>query len=336
MTTAEEFLEIQIQIQTEPPYVEACRRLMRQVARVLRQQHEANHPFFLGTQLRVPKKGTPSHDDLLVIGQERQRCQPALMRLRQVGAHAAELAIANMLDHVNALRRTIDMEEDRLPLFSHNSVVRVVAEAAATACRWYDPSADTVTRLLRAAVGHRYDAEQDKKGCDALPANLPYVAQAQQAANERLDDALKLISEAGITEGLGRDQKTVAHLIWRDGRKVPTKIEWSSEVARLFPDLPNVYQIGSGAIHSVPWHLSEVLIPSATAVSGLRASPNPLSVGGAVDTALTACGKVIERFGTFYGLDVDDLLQKTELRRRTVSVYMQEYIHEVDRAVVQD
>ncbi|MEU7911336.1 hypothetical protein [Microbispora bryophytorum] len=308
---------------------------MHQLVRVLQQQHETNHPFFLGTQLRIPKKGTPCHDDLLVIGQERKRCQPALMRLRQVGSNAAELAIANMLDHVNALRRTIDMDDDKLPVFSHNSIARIVAEAATIACRWHDPSADTATRLLRAAVAHRYDAEQDKKGCDALPTSLPYTAQARQAANQRFDDALKLIAEAGITEELGRDGKKVAHLMWRDGRKIPTKIEWSSEVARLFSDLPNVYQIGSGAIHSVPWHLSEVLFPSATAVSGFRASANPLSVGGAVDIALTVCGKVIERFGTFYGLDVTDLVQKTELRRRTVSVYMQEYIYEVRRAAGQ-
>ncbi|NJP27202.1 hypothetical protein FLW53_23975 [Microbispora sp. SCL1-1] len=316
--------------QAEPPHVKAARRLMRQLDRALQQQYETSYPLFLGTQLRVPMKGSPCHGDLLVIGQERKKFQPALMNLRQIGHHAAELAIANMLDHLHALRRTVDRDE--VPLFAHTSVMRTVVEAAAIACRWYDPSASTVVRLLRAAVGHRYDAEQDKKGCDALPDHLPYTAQARQEARNRFDDARKLIAEAGITEGLGRDGKTVAHLVWHDGTKIPTKIEWSGEVATLFPDLPNIYQIGSGAIHSVPWHLSEVLIPSIDAVSGFRAAPNPLSIAGAVDAALAACGKVLQHFGAFYGLDVTELIQKMEVRRRTVFVYMQEYIHARDEA----
>jgi hypothetical protein len=325
--TAEGFLEIRVTGNIELPYIEACRQLVRQLVRALQQQHDSSYPFFLGAELRPPVKGTASHRDLILIGQERKSCRPALRALRQTGAHMAELAIANMLDHLDALRAVLatDIGEDKLPAFAHASLVRVIAEAAATACRWYDPDSDTVTRLLRTAVARRYDAEQDKKACDALPSHLSYAAQARQGADQRLSGASKLISDAGITEGVGRDGKTLAHLVWRDGRKIPTKIEWSTEVASLFPDLFNLYQMGSGAIHSVPWHLGEVLLPSPTAASGFRASANPLSVGGAVDAALAVCSKMIERFGAYWGIDTTDLLQKTEVRRKTVLVYMEEY-----------
>ncbi|MFI6452500.1 hypothetical protein ACIBF6_13160 [Streptosporangium amethystogenes] len=63
-----------------------------------------HHPQTKGA---AAAKGSSAHNDLLAIGQERKKHQPALMELRQRGATAAELAIGNMFDHGKVLRRSL-------------------------------------------------------------------------------------------------------------------------------------------------------------------------------------------------------------------------------------
>ncbi|WP_066374665.1 hypothetical protein [Herbidospora mongoliensis] len=134
-----------------------------------------------------------------------------------------------------------------------------------------------------------------------------------------------MLQRCGIGEELSADGKKVTHVVWTDMTTNPIRRNWTSQFATWFPDLTSFYQVGSGAVHSVPWHLEEVLALDARSVSGTSVRINPMSMGGAVDVALAGCGKAIETFGAFWGMDVEDLMVKNATRRRACVVYMENY-----------
>ncbi|WP_155349357.1 hypothetical protein [Acrocarpospora pleiomorpha] len=269
---------------------EAAREFIRVVRTALSQQQAATHKFCLSSQVVVAAPGSPGDGLYYDLALQCPMYRKPLERLTRAGSHASELAIGNLLDHVRSIGLMIG--DESLPCFAHVAASRVAIEAAVTSCRWLDPNISTPERLLLVAAGGRYSALQDKKAADCLPASVSYAAGAKAAAQNRYDETLRHIAETGIKEAFDR-RGDPSHYVWNDGAtKVPLKFNITSEVAKWFPDLPAIYQTGSGAVHSVPWQLADAVAESDTAFSGYRVRPSILGIGAAVDAVLVACSTV--------------------------------------------
>lgn len=246
-------------------------------------------------------------------------------RLWLHGMHLSRLIFANMLDHLKATTQMLDA--DWVPLYSHQTLTRVVCEAAARIGYLLDRSASYDARLLHMAVPLLVDAEgrvtATREVIDARP-DLPVTP---DYATKQRDAVLRTIELAGIK--IRRNNKNkVTHLeLDPPTRAEPYNLNLTALVAKYFPQRPGSYRSTSGIVHSNPWMLGDT-IRSSPFTPDLVLEPDLLGIGAAAMTVTDASLIVMESYARYYGHDPEPAMRASRLRQQAIDVFMQQWATE--------
>jgi hypothetical protein len=209
----------------------------------------------------------------------------------------AQLTAANLVDHVRATEQLLFGE---LPVYAHNSLARVVVEAALRIRYLLASEIDVGRRLLRGAAMLLQSAMEDVRAVSEMRPHIQDLPRGRRRVERECQELRTVIARAGLAE--------------RTGSRAPTGLSWSAtgevesctiNVTGLAKEylghLPAVYRIMSGAPHSGAWLLDDM------AKGGTRRSPqvcaNPVDVAGTVDVVLASCVLLTETQARFDGHD---------------------------------
>lgn len=295
--------------------------VIRDIKRVLGRQISA---FKSITQESPPangkKSGTTSHEDLLAIECRRKSHRTALRTLRREMGSCVNTISVNMYDHMATLHESLDARP--IHWFSHASMVRIMAEAAATIGHIYDTGVQFEQRTLRAGAFIYDDALQFNRAARAIP-DAPEHRTTRQAALTASEGyqstAVEIIESAGMVL-VQNDRGKVTSLRWSDDNalSVPVQLNMTDLISRTFPDLPSLYQLGSGAVHSKMWHLSGLLVEDDDAIAGYTPrSPLP-DVIASVDAALAVSESLLNVYGEYFGYEIAKQKRTAQTRRVAV------------------
>jgi hypothetical protein len=265
---------------------------------------------------KAPQPGCPwIQNDEAVAGYADHVAQGRAAVLRYA-RHQAALIYANAFDHLVSLARVLG-GDGAMSMFSHASLSRVVCEAAVRFAWLMDPDVSSAKRLVRGAVALHHSAEERSKGVRALPAERFGSGTYQQMLNscsQERDDIRKLIDGAGMAFRYSQNGNAKVRLELRSPKvSVPLKINITELMAELLPDSPSWYNIGSSVTHSIYWGLRDV---------DHSRPGEPLDIGAAVESAISASALILDRCGKMNGHDPTAHIQRAKERREEVDTLM--------------
>ena len=233
------------------------------------------------------------------------------------------LIYVNAYDHLLTLARVLG-SDGAMPLFSHASLSRVVCEAAVRFAWLMDPGIPSEERIVCGAVALFVSADERLKSVRALPAERfdrrDHRQMVESCIAER-DAVQELITGAGLTFGYSQNGNTKARLELESPKvSVPLKINVTELMAGLLPDSPSWYNIGSSVTHSIYWGLRDV--DGSRPGEPLALTPNVLDIGAAAESAISASGLILDRYGRCYGHDPRAHTQRTMERREAIDALM--------------
>jgi hypothetical protein len=142
----------------------------------------------------------------------------------------------------------------------------------------------------------------------------------ENCTSER-DKVRALITGAGIAFGHSPKGKTETKLVIASANiSVPLTIKAGDLMAELLPDSPSWYNIGSAVVHSVFWGLRDVV--QSRPGDPLDLLPDVMDVGAAAESAISASGLVLDRYGRYYGHDPQAHVQRAQKRRERIDALM--------------
>jgi hypothetical protein len=243
--------------------------------------------------------------------------------LLRYARHQTVLIYVNAYDHLLTLARVLG-GDGAMPLFSYASLSRVVCEAAVRFAWLMDPGIKSEERIVRGAVALFVSVEERFKGVRRLPAerfDRRLLQQMLDSCTAEHDAVQELIASAGLTFGYSHDGKTKVR-IELDSPKVsvPLKVNVADLMAELLPDSPSWYNIGSSVTHSSYWGLRDV--DGSRPGEPLALTPNVLDVGAAAESAISASGLILDRYGKCYGHDPSVHVQRSSERREAIDALM--------------
>jgi hypothetical protein len=211
-----------------------------------------------------------------------------------------------------------------MPLFSHQSVSRVVCEAAVRFAWLMDPEINSEERTVRGAALLYDSADQRLKGAQRLSAQ-DLGQQVFQGlldnCTAELNEAEKLIAGAGLTFGYSRDGKRRSRLELASADiSVPLQLIVTELMAGLLIESPSWYNIGSSVAHSSYWGLREVSKSRPDGPTELR--PQVLDAGAAAESAISASALITDRWGRCFGHDPSARVQRSGERREAIDALM--------------
>jgi hypothetical protein len=237
--------------------------------------------------------------------------------------HQATLTYANAHDHLLTMARALG-GDGAMPLFSHASVSRVVCEAAVRFAWLMDPSISSEERIVRGAVALHISAYERAKGVRALPPGSfdpRDFRQMTQSSTAEQNTIQELITSAGLTFGYSQNGKTKTSVkLESHNISEPLKPNITELMARLLPESPSWYNIGSSVTHSIYWGLRDV--DGSRPGEPLELTPNVLDVGAAVQSAISASALILDRCARCFGHDPSTQMQQTKRRREAVGALM--------------
>ena len=296
--------------------------LVRVANRVLTEEADA-----LGAAMqdfsKAPQPGCPwKQDDKTVSDHAGVEAQGRARLLRDT-RHQAMLISANAYDHLLTLARVLG-GDGAMPLFAHASLSRVICEAAVRFAWIMDPGIASEERIVRGAVALFISADERFKGVRRLPGerfDRLVLRQMIDSCTAERDAVQELITAAGLTFGYSQNGKTKARIDLESPKvSVPLKINVAELMAELLPDSPSWYNIGSSVTHSIYWGLRDV--NRSRPGEPLALTPNVLDVGAAAESAISASGLILDRYGRCYGHDPSAHLQHTRKRREAIDALM--------------
>jgi hypothetical protein len=249
--------------------------------------------------------------DLAALDSVSARYRDARRQLLARTVSVAQLTVTNLVDHVAAIEQLLCGE---LPLYAHNSLARVIVEAALRVRYLFAPDIDVDIRLLRGGAMLMHSAVEDIRAVSEMRPHIQDLRLGRKRVELEYEDLRRLIDRAGIVE------RTTSS-------GTPTGVSWSTtgnaesctlnltKLARAhLGQLPAVYRIMSGAPHSGPWLLDDMAKGSSRRRPQVRA--NPIDVGGTVDVVLASCLLLIEVQARFDGHDPVPPMRANRSRRR--------------------
>ncbi len=298
-----------------PELVLVANRVLTEEAEDLRAalEHFSNHP----------QPGCPwKQDDKTVSERTHPEAQGRANLLRYT-RHQAALVYINAYDHLLTLARALG-SDGAMPLFSHASLSRVVCEAAVRFAWLMDPGISSEERIVRGAAALYYSADQRFRGVRRLPAesfDQRLFRQMHDSCTAERDTVQELITGAGLTFGYSPNRKRKTRLELESPKvSVPLDVNVTELMAKLLPDSPSWYNIGSSVTHSLYWGLRDV--DRSQPGGPLALTPNVMDVGAAAESAISASGLILDRCGKCYGHDPSAYVQRSKERREAIDALM--------------
>jgi hypothetical protein len=246
-------------------------------------------------------------------------------RLWQQAMSLSRLTIVNVMDHLWAITHILNA--DSIALYSHHTLTRVACEGAARIAHLLDENASYEARLLRAAAPLLADADAKVTEIREVMTARPELPITLDSASKHRDLVLRMIKLAGIRITYNtRDNPTRLEL-GDPVQREPYKPNFTTLVAKHFPERPASYRSTSGVVHSNPTTLGSAVVSSPLDPE-LELGPDVPGIGAAVMTAIDASIIVTEAYARFYGHTPDAAVRASKLRQQAIDVFMQRWFTE--------
>jgi hypothetical protein len=230
----------------------------------------------------------------------------ARSRLWAWAGWSMQLTLANILDHVQAIQRTLVGEP--VAIWSLVSLSRVVQEGAIRLSHLYAPGLSPEQRAVRIAAAWLNGARQHQTAAGEVG------AQAIPEADKIWQYAERTVQRAGMSIGLdGRGRPKSAML---GSVEAPFTVNLTNIAAQRPTHLPAWYRISSAASHSTVWMVAQAFASDEDGQPVMRADPEIVSA--AVLAVLGAFEDLVQTLGDYHGKDPQPAL--LTIRRRTVAV----------------
>lgn len=247
-----------------------------------------------------------SPDDASWVSSSHHRYRTARRRLWAWAAWNTQLTVGNILDHVQAMQRTLVGEP--VAIWSLVSLSRVVQEGAIRVCHLHQTSLGPQQRAVRIAAAWLNGARQHQIAARDVG------AQAVPEADRIWEYAERVSQRAGMTIGLdsrGRPNSVVLGPV-----KEPFAVNLTNIAAQRPTHLPAWYRISSATSHSTVWMIAQASSFDEDDRPVMHADPE--IVTAAVLAVLGAFEDLVETLGTYHGKEPQQALQT--IRRRTLVV----------------
>ncbi|WP_261958318.1 hypothetical protein [Streptomyces nigrescens] len=240
------------------------------------------------------------------VSSSHHRHRTARSRLWAWAGWSTQLTLANILDHVQAIQRTLVGEP--VAIWSLVSLSRVVQEGAIRVCHLYASGLSPEQRAVRIAAAWLNGARQHRTAAGEVG------AQAIPEADRIWQYAEQTVQRAGMSIGLdgrGRPKSAVLGSV-----EAPFTVNLTNITAQRPTHLPAWYRISSAASHSTVWMVAQAFASDEDGQPVMRADPE--IVTAAVLAVLGAFEDLVQTLGDYHGKDPQPAL--LTIRRRTVAV----------------
>jgi len=247
--------------------------------------------------------GGMSPADAAWVRDSHHRHRAARSRLWAWAGWNTQLTLGNILDHVQAIQRTLVGEP--VAIWSLVSLSRVVQEGAIRVCHLYEGGIGPERRAVRIAAAWLNGAQQHRVAARDVG------AQAVPGAEKIWE---RTVQRAGMSIGLnnrGRPSSAVLGSV-----QEPFAVSLTNLAAKRPTHLPDWYRISSAASHSSVWMVAQAFASDEDDEPVMRADPE--IVTASVLAVLGAFEDLVETLGTYHGTDPHQAL--LTVRRRTVAV----------------
>ncbi len=240
------------------------------------------------------------------VSSSHHRQRTARSRLWAWAGWSTQLTLGNILDHVQAIQRTLVGEP--VAIWSLVSLSRVVQEGAIRVCHLYEPELSPEQRAVRIAAAWLNGARQHPVAAKDVG------VQAIPEADKIWEVAERTVQRAGMSIGLDRRGRPASAVL--GSVQAPFKVDLIGLAAKRPTHLPAWYRISSAASHSTVWMVAQAFASDEDGQPVMRADPE--IVTAAVLAVLGAFEDLVETLGAYYGQDPQKALQT--IRLRTVAV----------------
>ncbi|MGW0422773.1 hypothetical protein [Streptomyces sp. NPDC003015] len=240
------------------------------------------------------------------VDSSHHRNRTARSRLWAWAGWSTQLTLGNILDHVQAIERTLVGEP--VAIWSLVSLSRVVQEGTIRVCHLYEPGLSPERRAVRIAAAWLNGARQHQTAAKDVG------AQAVPGADRIWQSAEQTAQRAGMTIGL--DSKGRPNSAVLGSATAPFAVNLTDIAAKRPTHLPAWYRISSATSHSTVWMVAQAFAYDEEDQPVLQADPE--IVTAAVLAVLGAFEGLVETLGAYHGKDAHQALQT--IRRRTVAV----------------
>ncbi|WP_327238848.1 MULTISPECIES: hypothetical protein [unclassified Streptomyces] len=241
------------------------------------------------------------------VSSSHHRHRTARRRLWAWAGWNTQLTLGNILDHVQAIQRTLVGEP--VAIWSLVSLSRVVQEGTIRMCHLYEDGLSPEQRAVRMAAAWLNGARQHQTAAkDVGPEAVP-------EADEIWEYAERTVQRAGMSIGLdgkGRPNSAVLGSV-----KAPFAVNLTGIAGKRPAHLPAWYRISSAASHSTVWMVAQASSFDEGDQPVMRADPE--IVTAAVLAVLGAFEDFVQTLGAYHGKDPQPAL--LTIRRRTVAVF---------------
>jgi hypothetical protein len=240
------------------------------------------------------------------VSASHHRQRTARSRLWAWAGWNTQLTLGNIVDHVQAIQRTLVGEP--VAVWSLVSLSRVVQEGAIRVCHLYEPGLSPEQRAVRIAAAWLNGARQHQTAARDVG------VQAVPEADRIWQYAERTVQRAGMTIGLdARGRPNSAGL---GPVAAPFTVNLTNVAAKRPTHLPAWYRISSAVSHSTVWMVAQAFASDEDDQPVMRADPE--IVTAAVLAVLGAFEDLVATLGAYHGKDPHQALQT--IRRRTVAV----------------
>ncbi|MEU6106406.1 hypothetical protein [Streptomyces flaveolus] len=240
------------------------------------------------------------------VSSSHHRQRTARSRLWAWTGWSTQLTLGSILDHVQAIQRTLVGEP--VAIWSLVSLARVVQEGAIRVCHLYEPGLSPEQRAVRIAAAWLNGARQHQVAAKDVG------VQAIPEADKIWEVAEQTVQRAGMSIGLDRRGRPALAVL--GSVQAPFKVDLTGLAAKRPTRLPAWYRISSAASHSTVWMAAQAFASDEDGQPVMRADPEIATA--AVLAALGAFEDLVETLGAYYGQDPQKALQT--IRLRTVAV----------------
>ncbi|MGW8569828.1 hypothetical protein [Streptomyces niveus] len=240
------------------------------------------------------------------VGSSHHRHRAARRRLWAWASWNTQLTLGNILDHVQAIQRTLVGEP--VAIWSLVSLSRVVQEGTVRICHLYEAGPSPDQRAVRIAAAWLNGTRQHQIAAREIG------AEAVPAADKIWKDAERTAQRAGMSIGLDSKNRPSSAVL--GSVKAPFAVSLTNIAATRPTHLPAWYRISSAASHSTVWMVAQASGFDENSRPVMRADPE--IVTSAVLAVLGAFEDLTETLGMYHGKDLQQALRT--IRRRTVAV----------------
>ncbi|MGY5074252.1 hypothetical protein [Streptomyces griseus] len=290
---------------SDPRRLGVPREVVDEGARTLRHAVESLDAF-VGSLTEGTAVEGMSPADAGWVSSSHHRHRTARSRLWAWAGWSTQLTLGNIVDHVQAIERTLVGEP--VAIWSLVSLSRVVQEGAIRVCHLYEPGLSPEQRAVRIAATWLNGARQHQVAAKDVG------VQAVPEAEKIWQLAERTVQRAGMSIGLdkrGHPSSAVLGAV-----KAPFKVDLTNIAAKRPTHLPAWYRISSAASHSTVWMVAQAFASDEDDQPVMRADPE--IVTAAVLAVLGAFEDLVQTLGDYYGKDPHQAL--LTVRRRTVAV----------------